>query len=159
MTRLPSQNIPRDSFDIQHQPKTDQSFENALAKARASDRLDIDDAIELLTTGTDRGGIDLERKKQVLEAADRRRAEVVDVVGGYEGRPHPGGDGNVQVRSRISERPEVGGRKGHAFFGRPAIPLVGTFAEEPYGVQTQVVGDRQHSVLNSVAFDEPRRVD
>jgi FO synthase subunit 2 len=77
MTSLPSQNIPRDSFDFQHQPETAQSFENALEKARAGDRLDIDDAIELLTTGTDCDGIDLERKEKVLEAADRRRAEVV----------------------------------------------------------------------------------
>ncbi len=58
-------------------PETDQSFENALAKARDGHRLTVEDAIELLTTGTDREGIDRRRKEQVLEAADRRRAEVV----------------------------------------------------------------------------------
>ncbi|WP_265110160.1 7,8-didemethyl-8-hydroxy-5-deazariboflavin synthase subunit CofH [Halosolutus halophilus] len=58
-------------------PETDQSFENALAKARAGDRLTVDDAIELLTTGTDVDGIRRDRKERVLEAADRRRAEVV----------------------------------------------------------------------------------
>ncbi|SIR76951.1 7,8-didemethyl-8-hydroxy-5-deazariboflavin synthase subunit CofH [Natronorubrum thiooxidans] len=63
------------TFD--HVPETDQSFENALTKARAGDRLTVDDAIELLTTGTEIGGIDSTRKEQVLEAADRRRADVV----------------------------------------------------------------------------------
>jgi len=72
-----SANVPRDSFEFEHRPETEQSFENALTKARSGDRLDVDDAIELLTTGTERDGIDLERKEQVLEAADRRRAEVV----------------------------------------------------------------------------------
>jgi FO synthase subunit 2 len=72
-----SANVPREEFAFDHRPETDQSFENALAKARAGDRLNVDDAIELLTTGTDENGIDLQRKEQVLEAADRRRAEVV----------------------------------------------------------------------------------
>ncbi|TYL40111.1 7,8-didemethyl-8-hydroxy-5-deazariboflavin synthase subunit CofH [Natronococcus pandeyae] len=63
------------TFD--HVPETDQSFENALAKAQRGDRLTVDDAIELLTTGTDVEGIDRRRKERVLEAADRRRAEVV----------------------------------------------------------------------------------
>ncbi|PSP75075.1 7,8-didemethyl-8-hydroxy-5-deazariboflavin synthase subunit CofH [Halobacteriales archaeon QS_1_68_20] len=58
-------------------PETDQAFENALAKARASERLTVEDATELLTTGTDREGIHPGRKERVLEAADRRRAEVV----------------------------------------------------------------------------------
>ena len=58
-------------------PESDQSFENALAKARSSNRLTVDDAVELLTTGTDSAGIDSQRKEQVLEAADRRRAEMV----------------------------------------------------------------------------------
>ncbi|RQG92659.1 7,8-didemethyl-8-hydroxy-5-deazariboflavin synthase subunit CofH [Natrarchaeobius halalkaliphilus] len=62
---------------FEHVPETDQSFENALAKARGRDRLTVDDAIELLTTGTDIPGIDRRRKEQVLEAADRRRADVV----------------------------------------------------------------------------------
>ena len=70
-------NVPRGEFDFEHRPETDQSFENALAKARDGTRLSVDDAIELLTTGTDREGIDGERKELVLEAADRRRAEVV----------------------------------------------------------------------------------
>ena len=69
--------VPRESYDWDYTPETDQSFENALAKARAGDRLTVDDGIELLTTGTDRPGIDRERKELVLEAADRRRAEVV----------------------------------------------------------------------------------
>ncbi|WP_246998636.1 7,8-didemethyl-8-hydroxy-5-deazariboflavin synthase subunit CofH [Halosolutus gelatinilyticus] len=58
-------------------PETDQSFENALEKARNGDRLTVDDAIELLTAGTDAEGIRRDRKERVLEAADRRRAEVV----------------------------------------------------------------------------------
>jgi FO synthase subunit 2 len=70
-------NVPRDRYEFDHRPETDQSFENALAKARAGDRLTVDDGIELLTTGTDQPGIDHRRKELVLEAADRRRAEVV----------------------------------------------------------------------------------
>ncbi|MHB9288070.1 7,8-didemethyl-8-hydroxy-5-deazariboflavin synthase subunit CofH [Halobacteriales archaeon Cl-PHB] len=70
-------NIPRERFDFTHRPETDQAFENALAKARNGDRLTVADGVELLTTGTERPGIDLARKEQVLEAADRRRAEVV----------------------------------------------------------------------------------
>jgi FO synthase subunit 2 len=70
-------NVPRDRYDWAITPETDQSFENALAKARAGDRLTIDDGIELLTTGTDRAGINLVRKEAVLEAADRRRQAVV----------------------------------------------------------------------------------
>ena len=59
------------------EPSTGQSFENALAKARDGTRLSVDDAVELLATGTDRDGIDPVRKEAVLEAADRRRAETV----------------------------------------------------------------------------------
>ena len=70
-------NVPREQFAFEYRPETDQSFENALAKARAGERLSVDDGVELLTTGTDREGIDLERKELVLEAADCRRAEVV----------------------------------------------------------------------------------
>ncbi|MFB6305138.1 MAG: 7,8-didemethyl-8-hydroxy-5-deazariboflavin synthase subunit CofH [Haloferacaceae archaeon] len=66
-----------DDFGFDHVPETGQSFENALAKARAGDRLTVDDGVELITTGTDREGIDPARKERVLEAADRRRAEVV----------------------------------------------------------------------------------
>ena len=72
-----SANVPRGDFEFDRRPATGQSFENALAKARAGDRLDVDDAVELLTTGTGVDGVDLGRKEQVLEAADRRRAEVV----------------------------------------------------------------------------------
>ena len=70
-------NVPRGEFEFDRRPATDQAFENALAKARAGDRLDVDDAVELLTTGTDVEGIVPDRKEAVLEAADRRRAEVV----------------------------------------------------------------------------------
>ena len=70
-------NVPRGRVDFEHRPATDQPFENALAKARAGDRLTVDDAVALLTTGADRDGIDIRRKELVLEAADRRRAEVV----------------------------------------------------------------------------------
>jgi len=59
------------------EPTTDQSFENALQKARDGHRLSVDDATELLATGTDREGIDPVRKEAVLELADRRRAEIV----------------------------------------------------------------------------------
>ena len=72
-----SANVPREDFEFERRPATGQSFENALVKARAGRRLDVDDAVELLTTGTDRDGIDTARKERVLEAADRRRAEVV----------------------------------------------------------------------------------
>ena len=70
-------NVPREQFAFEYRPETDQSFENALAKARSGERLSVADGVELLVTGTDRTGIDLERKELVLEAADRRRAEVV----------------------------------------------------------------------------------
>ena len=56
---------------------TDQSFENALEKARNDERLSVADGIELITTGTDEPGIDHERKEQVIRAADRRRQEMV----------------------------------------------------------------------------------
>ncbi|WP_410766567.1 7,8-didemethyl-8-hydroxy-5-deazariboflavin synthase subunit CofH [Haloferax sp. DFSO60] len=67
----------RDDFGFEHVPETDQSFENALEKARAGVRLTIDDGVELMTTGTGFEGIDPVRKELVLEAADRRRAEMV----------------------------------------------------------------------------------
>lgn len=70
-------NIPRDRFDFAHQPETDQSFENALEKARNGGRLTVADGVELMTTGTDQSGIDRQRKEAVLEAADRRRADQV----------------------------------------------------------------------------------
>jgi len=70
-------NIPRQRFDFTHQPETDQSFENALDKARNGNRLTVYDGVELMTTGTDRLGIDPKRKEAVLEAANRRRSEQV----------------------------------------------------------------------------------
>ncbi|MEF8831754.1 MAG: 7,8-didemethyl-8-hydroxy-5-deazariboflavin synthase subunit CofH, partial [Halobacteriales archaeon] len=70
-------NVPRGEFDFEVVPETDRSFEDALARARAGERLDLADGVELLTTGTERRGIDRRRKERVLEAADRRRAEVV----------------------------------------------------------------------------------
>jgi FO synthase subunit 2 len=63
--------------DFECVPETDQSFENALRKARDGDRLAVADGIELITTGTDVAGISSDRKEQVLEAANRRRAEEV----------------------------------------------------------------------------------
>jgi FO synthase subunit 2 len=70
-------NVPGNEFEFHLRPETDQSFENALAKARDGVRLSVADGAELLTTGTDTDGIDDERKEAVLEVADRRRAEVV----------------------------------------------------------------------------------
>jgi FO synthase subunit 2 len=69
--------VPREEFGFEIRPETDQSFENALANARDGRRLTVDDAIELLTTGSDGDGIDPERMERVLKAADRRRAELV----------------------------------------------------------------------------------
>lgn len=70
-------NLPWEQFDFKVVSETDQSFENALEKGRAGNRLTVADGIELITTGTDRAGIDPRRKELVLEAADRRRAETV----------------------------------------------------------------------------------
>ncbi|WP_144904130.1 7,8-didemethyl-8-hydroxy-5-deazariboflavin synthase subunit CofH [Halobellus captivus] len=67
----------RSDFEFDIRPETDQSFENALVKARAGERLTVDDGIELLTTGTGDARIDPVRKERVLEAADRRPPEVV----------------------------------------------------------------------------------
>ncbi len=69
--------VPRGRFEFEHLPVTDQAFENALAKARAGERLTVADGIELLTTGTDIKEIDHARMESVLEAADQRRADVV----------------------------------------------------------------------------------
>ncbi|NHN41509.1 7,8-didemethyl-8-hydroxy-5-deazariboflavin synthase subunit CofH [Halorubellus sp. JP-L1] len=70
--------VPDDGeFDFDVVPETTQSFENALAKARAGDRLSVDDGIELITTGTDSAGIDRSRMERVLQAADERRRDVV----------------------------------------------------------------------------------
>jgi len=68
---------PAGEFEFAQQPVTDQSFENALSKARDGERLTVADGVELITTGTDVEGIHRARKELVLEAADRRRAEVV----------------------------------------------------------------------------------
>ncbi len=67
----------RPKITFEYTPETDQSFENALAKARDGDRLDVEDAVALLTTGDDVEGIDTDRKEAVLELADRRREERV----------------------------------------------------------------------------------
>ena len=76
-----SVNIPRGQFEFDLRPETDQHFENALEKARNGERLTVDDAVCLLSTGTEFPGIDLTRKEAVLEVADQRRAEAVgDVV-------------------------------------------------------------------------------
>ena len=64
-------------FEVTDGVVTDESFEDALAAARAGSRLSVPQGIELMTTGTERPGIDAGRKEQVLEAADRRRAAVV----------------------------------------------------------------------------------
>jgi FO synthase subunit 2 len=77
MDRHRPTNVPRDRFDFEHRPATDQSFENALEKARSGDRLSVADGVELISTGTEFEGIDPRRKERVLEAADRRRAETV----------------------------------------------------------------------------------
>jgi FO synthase subunit 2 len=74
---MPDARPPVAEPSFRQQLVTDQSFENALVKARNGDRLSVDDGVELITTGTDREGIDPRRKELVLEAADRRRAEVV----------------------------------------------------------------------------------
>ena len=73
----PRANVPRGEFDFEHVPETDRSFDEALATARAGERLSVAEAVELLTTGTRSAGIDRQRKERVLEAADRRRAAVV----------------------------------------------------------------------------------
>ena len=77
MTRRSAAELSSDDIAFDHTPETDQSFENALAKARDGSRLTVDDAVELLTTGSDHEGIDPRRKEAVLEAADHRRAETV----------------------------------------------------------------------------------
>ncbi|MFW6265631.1 MAG: 7,8-didemethyl-8-hydroxy-5-deazariboflavin synthase subunit CofH [Halanaeroarchaeum sp.] len=70
-------NVPRGEFAFEHQPVTEQSFENALAKARDGERLDVEDAVALLTTGTDGDGIDPDRVAAVSRVADERRRAVV----------------------------------------------------------------------------------
>jgi len=77
MTRRSAADLSPADIEFDHTPESDQSFENALTKARSRERLTVDDAVELLTTGTESEGIDPHRKEQVLEAADRRRAEMV----------------------------------------------------------------------------------
>ncbi|MFB6112575.1 MAG: 7,8-didemethyl-8-hydroxy-5-deazariboflavin synthase subunit CofH [Halodesulfurarchaeum sp.] len=69
--------IPRDRFDFDAVPETRQSFETALEKAKAGDRLTVEDGIALLRTGTDVDGIDSDRTEAVRRVADRRRADVV----------------------------------------------------------------------------------
>ena len=68
---------PSGTTVYRHRPETDQSFENALEKAKQGERLAVADGVELLTTGTDQPRIDERRKEAVLRVADRRRAEIV----------------------------------------------------------------------------------
>ena len=77
MEKPSADDLDADDLGFRHQPVSGQSFENALAKARDGTRLTVDDAVELLTTGSETDGIDRERMEAVLEAADRRRAERV----------------------------------------------------------------------------------
>ena len=77
MTRRSAAELDAADISFGYLAQSDQAFENALAKARNGDRLTVDDAVELLTTGTDREGINHQRKEAVLELADRRRAEIV----------------------------------------------------------------------------------
>ena len=77
MTRRSAADLDADDISFEHTVESDQPFENALAKARDGERLTVDDAVELLTTGTDQEGIDHKRTESVLELADRRRAEEV----------------------------------------------------------------------------------
>ena len=65
------------AVEFEHRPVSDQSFENALEKAKQGERLTVADGVELLTTGTDAPGIDPKRKEAVLREADYRRADVV----------------------------------------------------------------------------------
>ncbi|QZA89365.1 7,8-didemethyl-8-hydroxy-5-deazariboflavin synthase subunit CofH [Salinarchaeum sp. IM2453] len=71
--------VPELDVDIEydHVPITDQSFENALERAKNKERLSVADGIELITTGTEKPGIDPERKAQVIDIANQRRAEIV----------------------------------------------------------------------------------
>ncbi|MFB6086420.1 MAG: 7,8-didemethyl-8-hydroxy-5-deazariboflavin synthase subunit CofH [Halodesulfurarchaeum sp.] len=69
--------VPRDRFAFETLPETDQSFENALVRARNRTRLSVADAIELLTTGSGRPGIDPDRLDRIVALADRRRHETV----------------------------------------------------------------------------------
>ncbi len=64
-------------FDFEYKPTTPVSFNEALGKARKGYRLSVDDGVSLMITGPDREGIDPERKKKVLELANRRREEIV----------------------------------------------------------------------------------
>ena len=77
MDRPSAAELDADDLGFRHRPETDQSFENALAKARDGRRLTVDDAVELLTTGTETDGLDPERTEAVLTAADHRRREEV----------------------------------------------------------------------------------
>jgi len=83
VTDLFASDVSPPSFDTEFDKtvETDTSFENALESARDGDRLTVDEAVELLTTGTDVEGVDAERKEKVLRTADeRRRKEVGDEV-------------------------------------------------------------------------------
>ena len=77
MGELRPVNVPRNQFGFELQATSDQPFENALEKAWSGERLTVDDAVTLLTTGTSFDGIDQQRKEEVLAAADARRADQV----------------------------------------------------------------------------------
>ena len=62
-----AERLSNSSIEFDFRPATDQSFENALVKARTDTRLTVADGIELLTTGTEATGIDHERKGRVLK--------------------------------------------------------------------------------------------
>ncbi|MFW5929600.1 MAG: 7,8-didemethyl-8-hydroxy-5-deazariboflavin synthase subunit CofH [Halobacteriota archaeon] len=65
-------------LDFEHRPvDSKSSFETAIERARDGDRLSVDDAVELLTTGSDADGVDARRRDEVLDAADVRRRETV----------------------------------------------------------------------------------
>ena len=62
--------------EFQHLPRTDTPFDEALARARAGERLSVADGVALITTGADRPGVDQARKERVIELADQRRKHV-----------------------------------------------------------------------------------
>lgn len=67
-----------EGFDFHHRPEdSGSSFDDAVERAASGTRLTVDDAVELLTTGTDVDGVDVDRKQKVLDLADERRREVV----------------------------------------------------------------------------------
>ncbi len=68
---------PAGEWSFEHQSVTEVSFDRALERAKAGDRLSVEEGVALITTGQGEGPIDPERKNRVLELADRRRREMV----------------------------------------------------------------------------------